>query len=58
MADIKLKKNSVKSNYSSRDCYDLSIIGAGISGLTTGIMWLKNRPETQVLIINKKWFNS
>jgi all-trans-retinol 13,14-reductase len=53
MSDTDLKKNQIKSNYSEKNYYDLIIIGAGISGLSTGLMWLKNRPNTKVLIINK-----
>ena len=49
-----LKKNDIKSNYSSRNDYDLVILGAGIAGLTTGLLWLKNNPDKRVLIIEKE----
>ena len=39
---IKLSKDEIKSNYSEKEKYDLIIIGAGISGLSTALMWLKN----------------
>ncbi len=54
MSDIKLKKTEIKSNWSGKDSYDLIIIGAGISGLTTGLLWQKNLPESKVLIIEKE----
>jgi len=38
----RLNKDSVVSNYSGKDRYDLIIIGAGLSGLSSGLMWLKN----------------
>lgn len=53
MPDKDLKKYGIKSNYSLSKYYDIIIIGAGISGLTAGIMWLKNRPDTKALIIDK-----
>ena len=37
-----LKRDAVLSNYSGQDRYDLIIIGAGLSGLSSGLMWLKN----------------
>lgn len=54
MPGITLKKTEIKSNRSNRDSYDLVIIGAGISGLTTGLLWQKNRPDSKVLIIEKE----
>ena len=42
---IQLSKDTVKSNFSSKEFYDLVIIGAGISGLSTALMWLKNTEE-------------
>ena len=50
---IKLSKEEIKSNYSGNDHYDLIIIGAGISGLATGLMWLKNTESKKTLIIDK-----
>ena len=38
----KLSKEEIKSNYSGKDQYDIIIIGSGITGLATGLMWLKN----------------
>ncbi len=37
----KLSKEEIKSNYSGKDQYDIIIIGSGITGLATGLMWLK-----------------
>ena len=53
MANTKLSKDEIKSNYSGSDQYDLIIIGAGISGLATGLMWLKNTEGKKTLIIDK-----
>jgi len=54
MSGIKLKKTGITSNWSGRNSYDLIVIGAGISGLTTGLLWQKNNPESKVLIIEKE----
>jgi all-trans-retinol 13,14-reductase len=48
-----LKRDSVLSNYSGKDHYDLIIIGAGLSGLSSGLMWLKNTTGMKTLIIEK-----
>ncbi len=50
---INLKKDEIKSNYSDGQSRDLVIIGAGITGLTTGLMWLKNTHDKKTLIIDK-----
>jgi len=48
-----LSKDKVKSNFTNSDYYDLVIIGAGISGLSTALMWLKNTEGKKTLIIDK-----
>ncbi len=50
---IKLSKEKIKSNYSAQNHYDLIIIGAGISGLATGLMWQKNSTNNKILIVEK-----
>lgn len=50
---IKLSKDEIKSNYSGNNFYDLIIIGAGISGLSTALMWLKNTKGKRTLILDK-----
>jgi all-trans-retinol 13,14-reductase len=50
---ITLEKEKIKSNYQDRDYYDLVIIGAGISGLSTGVMWMKNTQGKKTLIVEK-----
>ncbi|MCD6346930.1 MAG: NAD(P)/FAD-dependent oxidoreductase [Bacteroidales bacterium] len=52
-AKTTLAKDKIKSNYSGIDHYDLVIIGAGISGLATALMWLKNTEGKKTLIIDK-----
>ena len=49
----KLSKETIESNYSDNKHYDLIIIGAGISGLSTGLMWQKNTKNQKTLIIEK-----
>ena len=48
-----LKRDTLSSNFSGRDHYDLVIIGAGLSGLACGLMWLKNTTGMKTLIIEK-----
>ncbi len=48
-----LKRDSLSSNFSGRDHYDMVIIGAGLSGLACGLMWMKNTTGTKTLIIDK-----
>jgi prolycopene isomerase len=48
-----LKRDTLSSNYSGKDRYDLIIIGAGLSGLSSGLMWLKNTTGMKTLIIEK-----
>jgi len=50
---IQLKKDSVKSNYSGTREYDLVIIGSGLSGLSSGMMWQKNTEGKRTLIVEK-----
>ena len=50
---IKLMKEEIQSNYAGDDGYDLIIIGSGITGLSTGLMWLKNTSGKKTLIIEK-----
>ncbi|MCX6333003.1 MAG: NAD(P)/FAD-dependent oxidoreductase [Bacteroidia bacterium] len=50
---IQLKRDTLKSNYSCAGHYDLVIIGAGLSGLACGLMWLKNISGMKTLIIEK-----
>ena len=49
----KLSKEEIKSNYSGKDQYDIIIIGSGITGLATGLMWLKNTEGKKTLILEK-----
>jgi all-trans-retinol 13,14-reductase len=53
---IQLKKYNVKSNYSGKKDYDLIIIGAGLSGLSTGMMWQKNTTGKRTLILDKNGY--
>jgi len=48
-----LERTSVKSNYSGTKKYDLIIIGSGLSGLSTGLMWQKNTAGKRTLIVEK-----
>jgi len=48
-----LKRDTLSSNYSGRDHYDLIIVGAGLSGLSSGLMWLKNTTGMKTLIVEK-----
>jgi all-trans-retinol 13,14-reductase len=50
---IQLKRDELESNYSGSDHYDLVIIGSGISGLSSGLMWQKNTKNMKTLIIEK-----
>lgn len=54
MSVASLRKFQVTSNFSHRESYDLIVIGAGISGLSTGALWLKNRPDSSVLVVEKE----
>lgn len=51
--NIQLKRDNVKSNYSGAVEYDLVIIGSGLSGLSSGLMWQKNTVDKRTLIIEK-----
>ena len=48
-----LNRDTLSSNFSGKDHYDLIIIGAGLSGLSSGLMWLKNTTGMKTLIIEK-----
>jgi len=50
---IKLKRDQFDSNFSGSEIYDLLIIGCGISGLSSGLMWQKNTVDKKTLIIEK-----
>ncbi len=50
---IESSKEKIKSNFTNKNYYDLIIIGAGISGLSTALMWLKNTKNKKTLIIDK-----
>jgi len=50
---IKLKRDELKSNYSGEEHYDLLILGSGISGLSSGLMWQKNTTGKKTLIVEK-----
>ncbi|MDF1574514.1 MAG: NAD(P)/FAD-dependent oxidoreductase [Bacteroidales bacterium] len=52
-SSIQLKRDSVRSNYSGAKEYDLVIIGAGLSGLSSGMMWQKNTEGKRTLIVEK-----
>lgn len=53
MSTFQLKRDTLSSNYSGKDHYDMIIIGAGLSGLASGLMWLKNTTGMKTLIIEK-----
>jgi all-trans-retinol 13,14-reductase len=48
-----LKRDTLSSNYTGQNKYDLVIIGAGLSGLSSGLMWLKNTTGMKTLIVEK-----
>ncbi len=50
---IQLKKDELSSNFSGQEKYDLIIIGSGLSGLSSGLMWLKNTVGKRTLVIEK-----
>lgn len=56
MARFKLDKESIKSNYAKSQNFDMVIIGSGISGLTTALLWQKTHPDEKILIIEKEPF--
>ena len=51
--DQKLAKEAIRQNYSGADYYDLVIIGSGVTGLSSGLMWLKNTSGKKTLILEK-----
>ncbi len=50
---IRLSRDELSSNFSGGAHYDLLIIGSGITGLSTGLMWQKNTADQKTLIIEK-----
>lgn len=48
-----LKRDTLISNYSGKDHYDMIIVGAGLSGLSSGLMWMKNTTGMKTLIVEK-----
>ena len=56
MAENTLKKEMVRSNWSGQESYDLVIIGAGNSGMSTGLLRQKNPGAGKILIIEKEPF--
>ena len=54
---IILSRDEIKSNYTAHDHYDLVIIGAGISGLSTALMWQKNTEGKKTLILEKNGYS-
>lgn len=50
---IKLKRDELSSNFSGAKHYDLVIIGSGITGLSSGLMWQKNTSNKKTLIVEK-----
>ena len=50
---IQLKRDELSSNFSGKEKYDLIIIGSGLSGLSSGLIWLKNTHGKKTLIIEK-----
>lgn len=50
---IQLKRDSIKSNFSGADNYDLVIIGCGLTGLSSALMWQKNTENKRTLIIEQ-----
>lgn len=50
---IQLKRANLKSNYSGASDYDLIIIGSGLSGLSSGLMWQRNTVGKRTLIVEK-----
>ncbi len=50
---IQLKRDMLKSNFSGADNYDLVIIGCGLTGLTSALMWQLNTENKRTLIIEQ-----
>ena len=49
-----LKKNEIRTNWTRAPRYDLVVVGAGIAGLTTALLWQKTHPDDAVLIVEKQ----
>lgn len=56
MPETQLAKNGISTNWTGNTTYDMIIIGAGIAGLGTALLWQKNRPDDKILIIEKEPF--
>lgn len=52
-SSIQLRRDTLSSNYSGGDHYDMIIIGSGLSGLSSGLMWMKNTTGMKTLIVEK-----
>ncbi|MBE0675761.1 MAG: NAD(P)/FAD-dependent oxidoreductase [Bacteroidales bacterium] len=52
-SSTQLKRDTLVSNYSGKDHYDMIIVGAGLSGLSSGLMWIRNTTGMKTLIIEK-----
>jgi all-trans-retinol 13,14-reductase len=50
---IQLKRDSLKSNFSGAEAYDLVIIGGGLTGLSSALLWQKNTENKRTLIIEQ-----
>lgn len=50
---IELKRDQLKSNYSGEKKYDLVIIGCGLTGLSSALMWQKNTENKRTLVIEQ-----
>ncbi|MCU0456552.1 MAG: NAD(P)/FAD-dependent oxidoreductase [Bacteroidales bacterium] len=52
-SSYQLMRDTLSSNFSDNDRYAMIIIGAGLSGLACGLMWLRHFPGMKTLIIEK-----
>jgi prolycopene isomerase len=52
----KVKKTLFTSNHDGGDDYDLVIVGGGLTGLTTGLLWLRCSDARRVLILEKNHY--
>ena len=56
MAEQKLAKTRIRSNRTDGGPYDLAVIGGGIAGLGTALLWQKTHPSDRILIVEKQPF--